>query len=110
METGSPEGWAAIPRWLLYSKSVKPDAKLVYIVIQSHANAQGTAWPKHATIAEESGLSISTVQRAISQLVSLDLERVERRYRKGGGLGANRYAPSWTKPGDDAVDESVEEV
>lgn len=106
METGDPQGWASIPRWLLYSDKLTPHAKLIYVVVNSHANASGEAWPSHKRLAAESGLSVSSTQRALRELVALSLVTVEERRRRDGGRAASRYriAAFLPDPGDNPVD------
>lgn len=99
------QGWASIPRWLLYSQEVTPKAKLVYLVIQSHTNEQGTAWPAQSKIATESGLSLATVKRALEELRGRGLVTAEERRRKDGGKTSSVYAVALVAP---PVDNSVD--
>ena len=100
------EGYAIIPRWLLYSSEVSPHAKLTYVTIQSHVNAHATAWPTRSTIAEESGMSDSTVKRAVGELERLGVIEVRRRKLPNGRQTSNVYRVLITRPG--AVDEMGE--
>lgn len=108
-EERDQSGYAIIPRWLLYSTAVSPHAKLTYVTIQSHVNAHATAWPTRATIAEESGMSDSTVKRAIRELEDLGVIEVRRRKLPNGRQTSNVYRVLITLPGagDEAVDEPV---
>jgi len=99
------QGWASIPRWLLYSQEVTPKAKLVYLVIQSHTNEQGTAWPSQATIATESGLSLATVKRGLEELRKRGLVTAQERRRKDGGQTSSLYAVAMVAP---PVDNGVD--
>jgi len=85
------EGFGVIPNWLVRDTSISGAAKMVYVVLSSHAGAQGTTWLSHATIAAESGTSVSSVQRALSALVGLGLVKVSPRRRDDGGQTSNLY-------------------
>jgi hypothetical protein len=86
-----PQGFAMIPRWLLYSAEVTGPAKLTYAILASHADRYGACWPSHPTIARESGLSVSTVQRSITELVNLGAVVKGQRSRSSGARSSNRY-------------------
>ncbi len=98
------EGHGIIPRWLLYSPHVSPHAKLVYVTIQSHANARATSWPKRSTIAEECGLSEASVKRATLELERLGVIEVERRRRPDGRQMSSVYLvfSALPEPGDNS--------
>lgn len=101
---GSPQGWASIPRWLLYSDKITPAAKLTYTVVQGHVDEYGKAWPSLNTIATKSGLSKSSVQRALRELTKAGLVQAEERRRKDGGQAANVYTIATAKPVDNPGD------
>lgn len=67
-EAPEPRGWAAIPNWVVREKGLSAAAKLVFVVLSSHIGRSGTWWISHKRIAEESGLSRRTVQRALDDL------------------------------------------
>lgn len=85
------EGFGVIPNWLVRDTSISGAAKMVYVVLSSHAGVQGTTWLSHATIAAESGTSVSSVQRALSALVGLGLVKISPRRREDGGQTSNLY-------------------
>lgn len=91
MTTSSPQGFAVIPRWLLYSPSFTPAAKIVYLVVQSHTDEHGESYPGIRKIATESGYSRSTVKRALDDLKLHGLVTVEGRKRVNGGTTTNLY-------------------
>ena len=101
---GSPQGWASIPRWLLYSEKFTPAAKLTYAVVQGHVDEYGKAWPSLGVIASKSGLSKSSVQRALRELIAAGLVTAEERRRKDGGQASNAYTITSAKPVDKGVD------
>lgn len=102
----SAQGWASIPRWLLYSATFTPHAKLVYTIIQSHTDERGTAYPSQGTIARESGLSLASVKRALAQLTAAGLVKSTPRSRADGGQAASLYLVSAVLPPVDKPGES----
>lgn len=61
----------AVRRW-----PVDPLARHVGMVIASHANRYGRAWPSWATLIDETGYGRSTVARAIGRLEAAELLEV----------------------------------
>lgn len=72
-------------------ESLRGNEKLVYLSLAYHADERGYSWPSHATIAEESGLSVSTVQRTLRSLLDRKGFRKVKRTRKGRGQDSNGY-------------------
>lgn len=92
------QGWASIPRWLLYSADITANAKLVYVVIQSHVDDRGTAYPSRETIAAEAGLSVATVKRAVRELQQIGVVAAVPRRDRAGRQASNLYRVSTTRP------------
>jgi hypothetical protein len=91
MPAEPPQGFAMIPRSLLHDPSVPADAKMVYVVLSSHAGGNHMAWPSRKRIAEVSGLSESTVKRQLHYLIEHGYVAVEER-RNGDGVSlTNAY-------------------
>jgi DNA-binding transcriptional MocR family regulator len=65
------EGAATVKATLLTSKDLRPTERLVLVAIAAHTNRDGDAWPSVATIADYTGVSVRTVQRALAELVHL---------------------------------------
>lgn len=98
-------GWASIPNWLVRDPEVSSHAKLIYVYLNSRVGRNGSCWPALGTVATETGLSQSTVQRALRELRSLGVvawwtETTARgrvnRYRMSpyvGGCGHSDYTP-----------------
>ena len=64
-------------------EGLKPSTKFVLIALCDYANKQKfTAWPSHNSIAKRTGLSVSSVQRAIKSLCDLGLLSYRNRYEK----------------------------
>ena len=73
-------------------EGLKPSTKFVLIALCDYANKQKfTAWPSHNSIAKKTGLSISSVQRAIKCLRGHGLLSYENRYDKKGHNLTNLY-------------------
>lgn len=91
MSDTEPQGFAVIPRWLLHDVNVSMRAKLTYLGLSSHADRHGRSWPSHARLAAVLGISTSSVQRGITELLALGVVvRTERR-RKSGAKSSNLY-------------------
>lgn len=61
-------GFAAVPNWLVRDPSVSLHEKIVYLVLSSHIGDQGTWFMSHARIAQEAGVSVASVKRALGSL------------------------------------------
>lgn len=69
------QGFATIPRILLHDSSLSTDAKMIYLILSSYVGKHGDVWPSHKTIAEDVGLSVSTVKRQLRVLRDRGLVR-----------------------------------
>ena len=73
-------------------EGLKPSTKFVLIALCDYANKKKfTAWPSHNSIAKKTGLSISSVQRAIKCLRDYGLLSYENRYDEKGNKLTNLY-------------------
>lgn len=104
MSEVDPQGFAMIPRWLLYDESVTPAAKLTYAVLAGHSDRYGVCWPSHPTLARLTGLSISSVQRSVRELVSLGVLVKRSRRRASGARSTNEYVVAVSTPVDRPVE------
>lgn len=75
----------------LYREELPSRAKTVYMYLKDRSNADGECWPAIKTIARDTSMSVSTVKRAIDDLMKHGLLRKERRYRENGGNSSNRF-------------------
>ena len=75
----------------LYQEEIPSRAKAVYMYLKDRSNADGECWPAIKTIARDTSMSVSTVKRAIDDLMKHGLLRKERRYRENGGNSSNRF-------------------
>ena len=78
------QGYAAVPNWLVDDESFTYQEKLVYLVMQRHADKYGSAFPGVKRIAEKAGISESSVKRAIARLRKVGLLEVVQERRYGG--------------------------
>ena len=75
----------------IYREEVSSRAKIVYMYLKDRSNAEGECWPAIKTIARDTSMSVSTVKRALEDLVQCGLLRKERRFRENRGNTSNRY-------------------
>ena len=75
----------------IYREDVSSRAKAVYMYLKDRSNAEGECWPAIKTIARDTSMSVSTVKRAIEDLLQCRLLRKERRFRENRGNTSNRY-------------------
>lgn len=66
-------GWSAIPNWMLRDPSIDRNVKMVYIVMSGRVNRYKVCWPSQQSIADDAGISVATVKRAIAQMVALGI-------------------------------------
>ena len=75
----------------IYREDVSSRAKTVYMYLKDRSNAEGECWPAIKTIARDTSMSVSTVKRALADLISCGLLNKEYRYRENGSKSSNRY-------------------
>lgn len=61
-------GFAAVPNWLVEEPTVSSHEKLVYLVLSSKIGDQGAWFIGHSKIAEQAGISVASVKRALLAL------------------------------------------
>ena len=67
----SAGGFAAVPNWLVRDDTISGHAKLVFMVLSSHAGRAGTWAMTHRQIAAEAGLGVTSVKAALTELREL---------------------------------------
>ena len=73
-------------------EGLKPSTKFILIALCDYANKQEfTAWPSHNSLAKRTGLSISSVQRAIKCLCDRGLLSYRNRFGEKGYKQTNLY-------------------
>ena len=85
------EGFAMIPNWVVRDPSMSGNAKLVYIALSGRVGSNGCAWPRHQVLADELGLSVSTVKRALLQLRARGLVSWTPQIRPDNSVSSNSY-------------------
>lgn len=77
----------------VFSSELRPRARLVLQVLVLHCNKEGECFPSIKTIATKCGYGISTVKRALSELVEAGYIKKQARFdkRKNGGQTSNLY-------------------
>ena len=75
----------------LYQQDLPPRAKTVYMYLKDRSNADGECWPAVKTISQDTSLSVSTVKRAIADLIRCGSLTKESRYRENGSHSSNLY-------------------
>lgn len=75
----------------LYRSELPPRAIAVYLYLNDRAGIEGMCYPSIPTIARHTGLSQSTVRRAIKDLTATGFLTVEQRFRKSGADSLNLY-------------------
>ena len=76
-----------------FSSELRPRARLVLQVLVLHCNKEGECFPSIKTIAAKCGYGISTVKRALDELVEAGYIIKQARFdeRKNGGQTSNPY-------------------
>ena len=76
-----------------FSSELKPRARLVLQVLVLHCNKEGECFPSIETIAAKCGYGVSTVKRALDELVKAGYIVKQARFdeRKNGGQTSNLY-------------------
>ena len=75
----------------LYKSGLPHRAIAVYMYLYDRANKDGTCFPSIPTIARHTGLSQSTVRRAIRDLCNEGFLTVSERHRTNGADSSNLY-------------------
>lgn len=75
----------------IYRSELNHRARAVYMYLKDHADREGKCWPGIRTMAQELGLSRSTVKRALDELCKAELLTKETRWRENGGRTSNLY-------------------
>lgn len=77
----------------VFSSELRPRARLVLQVLVLHCNKEGECFPSIKTIAAKCGYGVSTVKRALDELVEAGYIVKQARFdeRKNGGQTSNLY-------------------
>jgi len=98
-----------IPNWLLERTDISDSAKLLYARLSQYAGENGYAFPLIETLAKETGASVATVKRGLTELKDHGLIESQQR-----GLGqSNVYfflAHEWMKSPPRSINNDTPEV
>lgn len=76
------------------SASLSSNAFRLYVLLKSFVNREsGVAWPSHSTLVARSGLSLSTVKRAVKELCDAGWLSVTNRRQSAGRYRSSLYEP-----------------
>lgn len=87
--------FAVIPSWVIRAGSSR--AVHLYAVLADMAGRDGAAWPSRRTLADAIGVSVDTVDRAVTELVDLGALSVEPQTHDGRQT-SNLYLLNHTPP------------
>lgn len=87
----SGSGHAQVPNWMVRDDSISGHAKLVYMCLSSRTAREQTAWPSHALMAKEAGISVTSVKAALGELKALGVVEWSQRRTASGGQTSNIY-------------------
>ena len=93
-----------------FSSELRPRARLVLQVLVLHCNKEGECFPSIKTIAAKCGYGISTVKRALDELVEAGYIVKQARFdeRKNGGQTSNLYTLCAEAPQPPAPEQPTE--
>jgi hypothetical protein len=97
MKVTANEHFALIPEWVLYA-DISSAAKVVYCVLHRYANSDGKCFPSRKSISGKAGIGLSTLDRAIDELVALGAVKVARRTNESGSPTSNEYTVILNRP------------
>ncbi|QIB69766.1 hypothetical protein Ami103574_10740 [Aminipila butyrica] len=76
---------------LIYKESLSLKAQSVFLYLADRSNKENICWPGLKRIAEDCRISVSTVQRAIKELLSIGLLMKKANFRANGSQTSNVY-------------------
>ena len=75
----------------IFDHGLSSKAIVVYCCLRRHAGARSECFPSRGKVASECGIGVSTVDRAIAELITRDLIRKDTRKNAIGGRTSNIY-------------------
>jgi hypothetical protein len=85
-----PGSFFQVPNREIY-RSLKPNAKVVYVAICDYADESGSCYPSRKTLATDTGISVRSVDGAIKELVAAGVIEKQERKKEGGDNFSNVY-------------------
>ena len=77
---------------ILFMADLPSRAVTVYLCMKQYSNKHGQCFPSIKTLAKSSGLSVSTVKRAINDLEKEGFIKKQNRFRSDGGKSSSIYS------------------
>jgi hypothetical protein len=78
-KTGLSHTFAPLPNWILSRKEISITAKLIYARLLQYKGKKDHAYPRRQELADECGLELKTVARALRELKKFNLILAKRR-------------------------------
>lgn len=78
-----PGGWAVLPSWIACDPTLSPEARVVLLVLSSHADERTHPFPSIARLARLVGRSERTILRMLAELEARGLIQRLHRFRNG---------------------------
>ncbi len=75
----------------IFNRGLSAKAIAVYCCLARHAGTKGQCFPSRRTVARECSLGISSVDRAVAELLQSKLIKKEQRKNSVGGKTSNLY-------------------
>ena len=75
----------------IWADDLPSRAVTVYMYLRSRADREGKCFPSVRTISRDTKLSMSTVRRALDDLINTGYIQKEPRWRANGAKSSNRY-------------------
>jgi hypothetical protein len=101
----APGGWAVLPARIACDPSLSPEARLLLLVLSSHADDRTHPFPSLARMARFMGRSERTVLRVLADLEAAGLVQRVHRYR-GGEQVSSAYVLRFDRWGRDTREEA----
>jgi hypothetical protein len=92
------DGFAMIPRDLLWDRDVTRNAKIVYLGLSARINRAQQCWPSQRTLADDLGIARSSVQEGVEELEAAGVIRTDPRSREDGSTTSTLYTLTGRPP------------
>ncbi|WP_326910655.1 helix-turn-helix domain-containing protein [Sedimentibacter sp. MB31-C6] len=76
----------------IFSSQIDLHSKIVYAGLKKYSNSEGLCFPSRNTLAEICKISLSTLRKAINNLVEAKIVNKESRFRQNGSQTSNLYS------------------
>jgi DNA-binding transcriptional MocR family regulator len=97
-ELAADDYFALIPESVLYDLSLSEGARILFAVLQRHADARGASFPSRARLAELLGVSLDTIDRRLRELEGVGRVTKRKRHDASGRQTSSLYTVRVTRP------------